>query len=190
MNWKRAGLAGLVAVPVIVLFAYGLTRDPRDIPSPLPGHAAPPFALRVFAPGQPPLERAIGDTVRLAAMRGEVVVLNFWASWCLECQTEHVTLSTVAQQYAGKPVHFVGVLYNDDPKAGTEWIAKMGGQAYPATLDPKAGTAISYGLYGVPETFFLDRAGQVAYKVTGPVSATTLTRVIDSLIAVAPPAAP
>ena len=62
----------------------------------------------------------------------------------------------------------------------------MGGQAYPATLDPHASTAISYGLYGVPETFFLDGSGQVAYKVTGPVSAATLTRVVDSLVAAVP----
>jgi cytochrome c biogenesis protein CcmG/thiol:disulfide interchange protein DsbE len=184
MNWKRSAIAALCAVPVIWLFAKGLTKDPRDIPSPLPNHQAPAFALEVFAPGQPPLDRAIGDSIRLAAMRGDVVVLNFWASWCLECRTEHATLSDVARSYAGKPVHFVGVLYLDDPKSGTEWISKMGGQAYPGTLDPQSKTSIDYGVYGVPETYFLDRNGQVAYKNTGPVTAATLAQKIDSLLAV------
>ena len=76
--------------------------------------------------------------VRLAAMRGEVVVLNFWASWCLECQTEHATLSNVAQQYVGKPVHFVGVLYNAEPKSATDWTAQLGVPPTPARLDPPA----------------------------------------------------
>lgn len=183
MNWKRAALGGLAATPLIALFAWGLTKDPKDIPSQLPGRAAPDFSLAVFAPGQTPLSRVIGDTVRLGDLRGQVVVLNFWASWCLSCRDEHVSLSAVARRYVGRPVRFVGVLYNDAPAAGTEWISEMGGQSYPSVNDPKAHTAIDYGLYGVPETFFLDAGGRVAYKHTGPVPAAVLTRVIDSLLA-------
>ncbi|HVT38170.1 MAG TPA: redoxin family protein [Gemmatimonadaceae bacterium] len=183
MNWQRASVAGLAATPVIALFAWGLTKDPKDIPSQLPGREAPAFSLPVFAPGLAPLSRPVGDTVRLGALRGQVVVLNFWASWCLSCRYEHVALSEVARHYADRPVHFLGVLYNDVPSAGTEWIAEMGGQAYPSVNDPGARTAIDYGLYGVPETFFLDAAGRVAYKHTGPVPATVLTHVIDSLLA-------
>ena len=183
MNWKRAWIASLFAVPVIGLLAWGMTRDPKDIPSPLPGREAPTFTLSVFAPGQPPLQRNVGDTIRLADYKGEVVVLNFWASWCLACRDEHTTLSEVAATYAGKPVHFYGVLYNDSPPNGTKWIAEMGGQSYPSLNDPGARTAIDYGLYGVPETFFLDRNGRVAYKHTGPVSPAVLQRVVDSLMA-------
>ena len=189
MNWKRAFFASLFAVPVILLFAWGMTQDPKDIPSPLPGRQAPAFALDVFAPGQPPLQKPVGDTIRLADMKGDVVVLNFWASWCLACRDEHSTLSEVARAYVGKPVHFYGVLYNDQPQNGRDWIAEMGGQSYPSLNDPKAHTAIDYGLYGVPETFFVDRNGRVAFKNTGPVSAATLARVIDSLMA-SPVAAP
>lgn len=184
MNWKRAFVASLFAVPVILLFAWGMTKDPKDIPSPLPGRDAPTFTLSVFAPGQPPLQKNVGDTIRLADMKGDVVVLNFWASWCLACRDEHITLTEVARVYAGKPVHFYGVLYNDEPVNGTKWIAEMGGQSYPSLNDPKARTAIDYGLYGVPETFFLDRDGRVAYKHTGPVPSEVLARVIDSLMAV------
>ena len=183
MNWRRAIVAGIFTVPVVGLFMFGLRHDPREIPSPLPGNPAPPFALAVFAPGQPPLARPIGDTVRLAELRGQVVVLNFWASWCLACRDEHVTLSAVARQYAGKPVRFVGSLYQDQPSAGTAWIAEMGGQSYPSVQDPRARTAIDYGLYGVPETFFIGADGRIAHKITGPAEAAVVTRVVDSLLA-------
>ena len=186
MNWKRSLIAAFAAVPVILLLAWGFTRDPGEIPSPLPGHPAPQFSLDVFAPGQPPLSRPIGDTVRLADLRGQVVVLNFWASWCGACREEHAVLSETARQYAGRPVHFFGVLYNDSLPAGEAWIAEMGGQSYPSMQDPGARTAIDYGLYGVPETFFIDGGGRVAYKELGPVTEVRLTRIVDSLIAALP----
>ncbi|MHB8839257.1 MAG: redoxin domain-containing protein [Gemmatimonadaceae bacterium] len=190
MNWKRASIAAATAAPVIALFAWGLTRDPNNIPSPLPGREAPPFALQVFAPGQAELSRPIGDTVRLADLRGKVVVLNFWASWCLACRDEHASLSEVAQTYVGQPVQFLGVLYNDVPDKGTAWIMEMGGQSYPSVDDPGARVAIDYGLYGVPETFFLDANGRVAYKHTGPVTPGVVRLKVDSLLAAAQQAVP
>jgi cytochrome c biogenesis protein CcmG/thiol:disulfide interchange protein DsbE len=169
-----------------------MNHDPRDIPSPLPGKPAPTFALEVFSTGQPPLQRPMGDTVRLADMRGQVVVLNFWASWCLACRDEHVALSEVAKTFAGKPVHFVGSLYQDSPENGRDWIAQMGGQSYPSVQDPKARTAIDYGLYGVPETFIISADGRIAHKITGPASPALVTQVVDSLLSSAsqPKAAP
>lgn len=183
MNWKRALIAAATAAPVIALFGWGLTRNPNDIPSPLPGREAPMFALEVFAPGQGNLARPVGDTVRLADLRGSIVVLNFWASWCLACRDEHEALSQVATTYAGKPVHFLGVLYNDVPDKGRAWIREMGGQSYPSVDDPGARVAIDYGLYGVPETFFLDANGRVAYKHTGPVTPGVVRLKVDSLMA-------
>ena len=186
MNRTRAVIGMLIAIPVIWLFARSMGRDPRDLgPSPLAGRDAPGFRLAVFAPGQAALSRPVGDTVRLDDLKGQVVVLNFWASWCLACRDEHETLSEVARNYIVKPVHFLGVLYNDDALSGNKWIAEMGGQSYPSVLDPGARTAIDYGLYGVPETFFLDADGRVAFKNTGPVTATVLHRVVDSLMAAA-----
>lgn len=182
MNWKRAAFAALFAVPVIILLAWGFTRDPSAIPSPLPGHDAPAFVLSVFAPGQAPLNRNVGDTVKLADFHGQVVVLNFWASWCLACRDEHVVLSKGALRYAGKPVHFLGVLYQDEPGSAIPWIKDMGGQSYPSVLDNRSRTAIDYGLYGVPETFFIDASGRVAFKQIGPVTDALLTRVVDSLL--------
>ena len=189
MNWKRAAIASLAAVPVIALFAWGFTKDPNNIPSPLPGRQAPDFSLPVFASGEAPMALPVGDTVHLAKLRGEVVVLNFWASWCLSCRDEHRTLSQFAKRYADKPVHFLGVLYNDRTPPAIDWIREMGGQEYPSVNDRDAHTAINYGLYGVPETYFIDGKGEVAFKQTGPVSDEVLTRVVDSLIAALPPGA-
>ena len=187
MNWKRAGIAAAVAVPIIALLGYGMTRDPKEIPSPLPGRDAPPFSMAVFAEGQGAQHRPAGDTVRLADLKGEVVVLNFWASWCLACRDEHSTLSQVAEVYAQKGAKFYGVLYNDQPQNGTRWIAEMGGQSYPSLQDPRTRVAIDYGLYGVPETFFIGRDGRVAYKHVGPVTATVLAAKLDSLLALPAP---
>jgi len=184
MNWKRAALTtALVGGPVIALLAYGMTRDPREIPSPLPGHLAPVFTGAVFAPGNDDgLRLAVGDTVRLAEHRGRVVVVNFWASWCLACRTEHQALSTVARNYAPQGVKFFGMLYNDETPNGVNWIEQMGGQAYPALSDPGARTAIDYGLYGVPETFVVDQRGFVAKKFVGPVQAGEMSKLLDSLL--------
>ena len=182
MNWKRASIALAAAVPVIALFAYGFTRDPATIPSPLPGHQAPPFTLAVIAPGEVKLPRSPGDTIRLSDLRGKVVVLNFFASWCLPCREEHAALSEAARYYEDKPTQFIGVLYNDEPAAGIRWIDEMGGMKYPAVTDVESRTAIDYGLYGVPETFIIDAKGKVAHKELGPITGPVLRRVIDSVL--------
>jgi len=182
VNWRRALVGVAMALPVIGLLGYGLTRDPLAIPSPLPGTAAPDFALAVFAPGDGPTARPVGDTVRLSSYRGGVVVLNFWASWCLQCRDEHEALSTVANAFAPRGVRFFGVLYNDFPGKGLRWIEEMRGQSYPSLHDPRTRTAIDYGLYGVPETFFVARDGRVAYKHIGPISEGLLVHKLDSLL--------
>ena len=181
MNWKRAAIGIIATLPVIALFGFGFTRNPSEIPSPLPGNAAPNFSLGVFAPGESPLARNVGDTIRLADQNGKVVVVNFWASWCLACRDEHVALSETAREYPDK-AQFIGVLYNDRPAAGSRWIAQMGGQSYPSVTDNDSRTAIDYGLYGVPETFIIDPQGRIAYKHLGPISAATLRMKIDSLL--------
>ncbi|MEX2181277.1 MAG: redoxin family protein [Gemmatimonadaceae bacterium] len=182
MNWGRALTAAAFGVPVIGLLTWGLTRDPKFIPSPLPGREGPAFALEVFAPGLPPIARPVGDTLSLQRLRGKVVVVNFWASWCLACRDEHSDLSTTALRYADRPVQFIGVLYQDRIEPAINWIGQMGGQTYPSVTDPRSRAAIAYGLYGVPETFILDAAGRVAHKQTGPITAPILTRIIDSLL--------
>jgi len=187
VNWKRSLIAVFAAVPIVALLKSGIGRDPREIPSPLPGKPAPSFALPVFRVPDSSSGKAlvsglrVGDTVRLAEHRGDVVVVNFWASWCLACRDEHRVLSDVAASYAGTNVHFLGVLYQDIPENGRRWIEQMGGQTYPSLNDPDSRTAIDYGLYGVPETFFIDRSGRVAYKFVGPVTPDILRAQIERL---------
>jgi cytochrome c biogenesis protein CcmG/thiol:disulfide interchange protein DsbE len=181
VNWRRALGAAAVALPLVALLGFGLTRDPRAIPSPLPGRMAPEFRLAVLRPGDYPRARIARDTAVLSEHRGQVVVLNYWASWCLACRDEHAALSAVARDYAGKGVQFFGPVYNDTPANAARWIEQMGGQAYPSLLDTGSRTAIDYGLYGVPETFFIGRDGIVAYKHVGPVTEALLRQKIDSL---------
>lgn len=185
MDWKRAFVVtGAIGAPFIALLAFGMTRDPRQIPSPLPGKQAPLWALQVFAPGaDEALRRPVGETVRLAELKGRVVVINYWASWCLACRDEHADLSEAASQLASKGVQVFGLLYNDKDENGVRWIADMGGQAYPSLSDPGARTAIDYGLYGVPETFVIDQCGKVAHKFIGPVTARALMAKVDSVLA-------
>ena len=181
MNRRRSLAAAAAALPFVALLGFGLTRDPRAIPSPLPGRAAPDFRLAVLRRGDYPPARIARDTAVLSEHRGQIVVLNYWASWCLACRDEHAALSTVARAYAGRGVQFFGPVYNDTPANAVRWIEAMGGQAYPSLLDDGSRTAIDYGLYGVPETFFIGRDGTVAYKHVGPVTEALLRRMIDSL---------
>jgi cytochrome c biogenesis protein CcmG, thiol:disulfide interchange protein DsbE len=186
MKWRRAILLTVgFGTPMMALLAFGLTRDPGEIFSPLPGRAAPEFVLPTFTSGVRtvlhPDEPPQVDTVRLSDLRGDVVVVNFWASWCLACRTEHEALHRVAARYAGGDVHFVGVLYNDSPSNGLRWLRTYGELPYPSVQDNGARTAIDYGLYGVPETFFIGRDGRVAYKHAGPVSEQLLISQIEAL---------
>lgn len=185
MSWKRAGIAMLVAIPLIVLFAYGLRRgDPRLIPSPLVDQPAPDFALPVMALDGPVAGReTTGDTVRLTELEGDIVVLNFFASWCVPCRLEHRSLTRAARRYADQGVRFFGVVYNDEPPAVRAYIRQLGGQSYPALLDPGQRVAIDYGLVGVPETFFIDGSGVVRRKVFSAVNDAILDEQLQQMIA-------
>jgi cytochrome c biogenesis protein CcmG/thiol:disulfide interchange protein DsbE len=176
MNWRRSLIGLGIAVLFVAVLAFGLTRDPSQINSPLPGRPAPDFVLPVMDP------TGTLDSVRLAQMRGEVVVLNFWASWCLECRYEHSDLSRTATHYEGRGVRFFGILYEDSPNNGRRWIEMMGGQTYPSLVDPGSKAAVQYGLYGAPETFIIDQNGIVVHKQVGVVNEALLRQIIDPLL--------
>jgi cytochrome c biogenesis protein CcmG, thiol:disulfide interchange protein DsbE len=178
MNWNRVILVIVLLIPIVSLLAYGMTLDPRARPSTMPGRPVPSFDLTVMesinAPGGP-----VQATPE--AHRGEVLVVNFWASWCTACRSEHAALSKVAARFEGQGVQFYGVLYNDAPVNAHRYIRELGGQAYPTLLDPGWRTAIDFGLFGVPETFFIAPDGTIAHKHVGPVTEAILTEWIERL---------
>jgi cytochrome c biogenesis protein CcmG/thiol:disulfide interchange protein DsbE len=167
-------LAGVVAAVALLtsLFAFGLSHDPTVLTSPLIGRVAPAFSLR----------RLDGSgTVRLSELRGQVVVVNFWASWCRECRVEHPSLEAAWQRFQDQGVVFVGIPFQDSPSASAAYAKAMGG-GWPLLSDPASTTALAYGVYGVPETFFIDARGRIAAKQVGPASYEMLTDQVTRLL--------
>jgi cytochrome c biogenesis protein CcmG/thiol:disulfide interchange protein DsbE len=169
---RRAAWALVVAVPVIALLAYGFGRNPDTIASPLIGKPATAFKLRSLD-GR--------GTVSLTKLRGHPVIVNFWASWCADCKVEHGNLVAAWQRYRRDGVAFVGIDYQDSALDARQFTRQRGG-GWPVLSDPSQGTAINYGVYGVPETFFIDGRGIVRYKTIGPVSWTDLQTRIRRLL--------
>ncbi len=167
-----AVVAACVAVLFVVLLATGFRNDPSAISSPLIRKPAAGFSLRTMN----------GDrTVSLAEFRGRPVVLNFSASWCVDCRVDQQYLSAAFQEYKAQHVAFISVLYEDSASGMSAFIRRYGG-GWPVLRDPDQQTAISYGVYGVPETFFIDRKGVVRYKAIGPVPWDRLNTEVRSLI--------
>ncbi len=162
-------IAGLiVALPLVGLLFSQLGHDPHQISSPLVGRAAPPFRLVPLDGGAP---------ITLGALAGRPAVLNFWATWCVPCVAEHPALLRAAARY-GKDVAFVGVVYADEVPAALAYLREHG-SAYPAALDDGGKAAIAFGVYGVPETFFISPAGVIVEKYVGPLDDETLARLIE-----------
>jgi cytochrome c biogenesis protein CcmG/thiol:disulfide interchange protein DsbE len=162
----RVLLAGLAVVaPLVAVLVMNLGRDPHTIGSPLVGRSAPDFTLR-------PLDG--GEAVTLASLRGKPVVLNFWATWCVPCFEEHPVLVGTARRLGDK-VRFVGVIYEDSEEQVKSFLAKQGA-SYPSLMDPGARAAIAFGVFGVPETYFIDPEGKIAAKQIGPLDEETLAQ--------------
>ena len=156
MAWRRLVLVFLLGIPLVAVLAYGFTRDPREIPSPLIGRPAPPFTLQLMD----------GREVSLADLRGKVVFLNFWASWCPPCRAEARDLEASWQQHRGDDVVFLGVNIQDTEEKARGFLREFG-VTYANGIDAGNRVAIDYGVWGIPETFFLDRTGRITYKHVG-----------------------
>jgi cytochrome c biogenesis protein CcmG/thiol:disulfide interchange protein DsbE len=159
-------------VPVLVLLAYGFKTDPREIPSPLLGRPAAAFSLTTFA----------GSPLSLEDLRGKVVMLNFWASWCVPaCYEEAPALERTWQAYKDQGVAVVGVDIQDKEEAAREFLARFG-HTFPNAPDPRGRVSVDYGVYGVPETFFIDRRGRVRFKHVGALTDEIARRHLDALL--------
>ena len=148
-------------VAIIVLFAFGLDpkRDIRALPSPLIGKPAPEFALTDV------LDASRG--VSNAAFKGQVYVLNVWASWCLPCRQEHQALLAISQQHV---VPIIGLDYMDEREKAKQWLEQLGNPYSAVAYDTDGRTAIDWGVYGAPETYLVDAKGRVIFKFISPIT--------------------
>jgi cytochrome c biogenesis protein CcmG/thiol:disulfide interchange protein DsbE len=154
-----------------VFLAIGLSLNPREVPSPLIDKPAPTFRLAQL--------REPDKTMSLEEMRGQVWLLNVWASWCTPCLEEHPRLLELS---SAKTVPIVGLNYKDSRDAALKWLARHGDPYSAIVIDPDGRVGIDYGVYGVPETFVIDRQGVIRYKHIGPVTTETLQEEILPLI--------
>ena len=180
-TYRWTGL--LATITFLGLMGFGLSKDPGEIASPLVGEEAPAFALEPLPRlGSSEEMRSEGASpVSLASLRGRVIVLNFWASWCLPCIQEHDELDATDRAFADEEVAVIGVVFQDRPEAARRFLEELGGD-WLHLLDPGARAAIQYGVYGVPETFVIDQTGRIIHKETGPVTAAGLSREIEPLL--------
>lgn len=171
MKYLRFLIPLFVFAGLVFFLGAGLKLDPREVPSPLIGKPAPDFALtQLDAPDR---------TIRRDDMLGKVWMLNVWASWCVACREEHPLLVAFARK---KLAPIYGLNYKDERTAGLKWLSNFG-NPYDASLSDRDGkVGIDYGVYGVPETFVIDKQGVIRYKQIGPVTEEALRTKIEPLL--------
>ncbi|MEK7285150.1 MAG: TlpA disulfide reductase family protein [Chloroflexota bacterium] len=161
----------LALLALVLVLALGFRRDPQDIRTGTVGSPAPAFDLES-------LDGA--GRVVLAEHRGKVVVVNFFASWCIPCKEEAPALVRVWERYRKSDVVFVGIVYQDSPQAAKDFHDRLG-QTWPIALDDNGRTALAFGVFGIPETYFIGKDGVIAGRRIGAIDETTLIRGIEEL---------
>ncbi|RKF12855.1 DsbE family thiol:disulfide interchange protein [Roseovarius spongiae] len=171
IRWKYFLGALMLALPV--LLAVGLTRDPGKLPSALEGRSMPSFEIPYLAQE---------GTLDSAAFKGKPLVLNFWASWCVSCRHEHDELIRLGLRSAAQgDFRVAGVNYRDDPDRAQGYLAREGAFPYPSGYDGKGRLGIDFGVYGMPETFFVDAGGTVQMRHAGPLTDAVLARALPKI---------
>mgnify|MGYP003338726686 FL=1 len=168
---KRFLLPLAVFAVVVGFLAVGLTLNPREVPSPLVGKAAPDFSL--------PQLYETEKTFSPKDMAGKVWLLNFWASWCNGCKDEHPVLMQMAK--SGE-VPIYGVDYKDQRGEALTWLQQWGNPYPLVAVDESGRVGINYGVYGVPETYVIDKQGIIRYKQIGPIDQDVLHKKILPLV--------
>jgi len=161
-----------IFVALLLLLGVGLSLNPREVPSPLIGKPAPAFQL-------PQLHQP-EKTLSSRELQGKVWVLNVWASWCVACREEHPVLADFARSGIA-PVY--GLNYKDQRNDAVAWLKRFGDPYQVSMFDADGRVGIDYGVYGVPETYVIDRQGVIRYKRIGPVTPEIVQKKIAPLIA-------
>lgn len=174
-TWVR--VAGIVATVALVAWVFGgrFGTDPRLVDSPLIGQPIPDLTLNY-------LEQE--GALTFSDLKGQILVVNFWASWCFPCRLEHPALTSAASAYADQGVHFIGISYQDKAAAATKFLDELGrGVNYSYVVDDDSRATVELGVFGVPETFFVDANGIIQGRVQGQVTAVILGNAIEDLLA-------
>jgi len=165
-------LIPLAVFAVMVIFlGIGLTLNPKEVPSPFIGKPAPMFALPQVADAN--------KTLSSNDLKGQVSLVNVWASWCTSCREEHPVLLQLAKQNI---VPIYGLNYKDERDNALAWLQRFGDPYTASAFDPEGKTGIDWGVYGVPETFVVDRDGIIRHKQTGPITPEILEKKLLPLI--------
>jgi cytochrome c biogenesis protein CcmG, thiol:disulfide interchange protein DsbE len=165
--WPLAIFMALAGV-----FAIALSLgDPSKLPSALIGKPAPATSLQALEGLTDAAGRPVAGFASADLARGQVSVVNFWASWCLPCVAEHPVLVALKER-TGVPIY--GVNYKDQPAAARRFLGRYGNPYVAVGVDGNGRTAIEWGVYGMPETFIVNREGRIAYKHIGPITAEAL----------------
>ena len=156
---------------LVIIFLIALRGDPSKIPSPFIGKPAPAFSL----PGLFDENKVISNK----SLQGEVVLMNIWASWCTACQQEHHLLLELKQKHR---VNLVGLNYKDKRQDAKAWLKKFENPYNEIAFDYEGKVGIDWGVYGVPETFILDKDGIIQHKIIGPIDDTIVKNEILPLL--------
>lgn len=170
MIWRILVAVGLVGV--IGLFFFGLGRDPREIPSPLVNKAAPVFAGN----------KLDGTPFTSEAIKGKVALVSFWATWCTTCKADEPLIDALNARFsADGDFVMVGIATQDTPDKVATYLGS-GHRKYTNLIDEKGRLAIDFGVYGVPETYLIDRQGMIVQKIAGPIDEVALAKKIKELL--------
>ena len=157
---------------LVVLFIFGLQNDPSHVPSPLINKPAPAFNL--------PLLHDRDKIITVEDLKGQVSLINVWASWCIACRTEHPVLVKASNM---KQINLYGLNYKDKREDALNWLKEFHNPYKASAFDEAGKTGIDYGVYGVPETFVLDKQGLIRYKHIGPINDEQLKTIILPIVA-------
>lgn len=166
---RYAAVALILGLAVVLTLAF--RRDPHDIKTGTIGQPAPAFTLA---------DLSGNGSISLERYKGKIVILNFWASWCVPCKEENPALAAVWERYRGSDVVLLGIVFQDPVDAARAYTERLG-NTWPSAVDASGQVALSYGVFGPPETYFIGADGVIAGRHIGPIDEPTLITGIETL---------